>query len=450
MKKFLCFAICLIFTLTQCSNRKILLKPFPLQSKNLRVSQNRSFDIKGVVRINYGGTIGTRYNPVAICQWAHKNYINYFRTRDEKFKNVFMNQVDWLVESQKIKESIGVWEYDFENKRFRATPPWISAMAQGLAISVLGEAYSLTKNEMYLERAYLALQSFKKNVNEGGVISYWPNGDIWYEEVASEDAKKTLNGFIFSLAGVADFYKLTGSAEAKEIVEKGLISLYNHIHEYDFGFVSRYSLGSANISWKYNSIHVLQLLWAYSVTRDRKFLEYAEKFASYDPLPFKVTASCTNNKKHESSCLYDGYMFKNYWSCRRFPVTLNIGFYQKEKDLKNIVFFCPSEQTCPKDYTISLRNKKGKLKGTFSILENECENLEIQCIELLGSYIRIHTFNEHISSFHVDIDINSDNGNNNVAMREIVFIASKSEKIEKKLKIIMKRTRGTDLFRLHN
>jgi len=425
------FLFSLLFSYGQESQ---LLEPYPLQSGRKKTND---FDSNGVIMVDYGGNIGKKYNPVSICQYAHRNYMNYYNTKQKKYRENFFNQVKWLIANQKIKNGMGVWEYNFENKSFNTQPPWISAMAQGLAISVLSEAYSLTKKEIYLTRAQLALECFNKSVEEGGVVSYQPNGDIWYEEVASKEGGKILNGFIFSLAGIADFYWLTGSEEAKFLVEQGLKSLHNHIDKYDYDFVSRYSLLPYNVKWGYNKIHVLQLIWAYSVTRKERFLEYARKFASYDPITYQVKVSSTKNPKYGSHRLNDNYMFYSYWSSDNFPINIDVQF-SKLWNIKGIVFFCVSDKTCPKDYFIDLNKDK------FIIQNNTSQKIEIKNSEFIRkenskTYIRKHTFKQMIPTKELSITINSDNGNDNVAIREIQFIASKEKEVEEELENIKKR-----------
>lgn len=409
-----------------------LIKPYPLQSR--RIIENIPVDSNGVAVVNYGGNLGKRYNPVSICKYAHSLYVNYYHTKDKKYKKSFMIQVKWLVENQKIKNGIGVWEYNFENKSFKATPPWISAMAQGLAISVFSEAYSLTKKDEYIKKAYLALKSFQKSIDQGGVVSYWPNGDIWYEEVATEGGNKILNGFIYSLAGIYDFYKLTDFEEAKRILDKGFKSLNNHIHQYDIGYISRYSLLPYNVHWRYNKIHVLQLIWAYSITENKKFLEYAKIFSSYDPISFNINVSCVVNIKHGPERLNDNYMFNNYWSCKKFPVDIKIKL-DEEQDIKGFVFYCFSEEACPKDYTIIFKDGKGIILDEFKILDNKHESIEIKNSKFVrtkdSTYVRVHNFcDKLITSRNIVISIKTDNGNNNVALREIAFIANKDKEIK--------------------
>ena len=408
-----------------------LMEPYPLNSGG-----KKHLDEKGIMLIDYAGKLGKIYNPVSISQYAHNLYINFYNTGKIEFKDAFIKQADWLVENQVNKNGMGIWIYEFDNKPFGAKPPWISAMAQGLAISVLSEAFSITQDDKYLKSAELALKTFQKSVESGGVVSYWPNGDIWYEEVATIHGNKILNGFIFSLAGVYDYYKLTGSLEAKSIVYKGIESLNNHIEEYDLGFVSRYSLLPDNIHWGYNSTHAYQLAWANQFFKnDDKLLTYAKKFKGYDPIPYIVNATNSSNpKKFGQYRLNDKFMFWSYWSSRKFPVELELKFGKSENQIKGIIFYCVSKRTCPKDYNISISDKNGNLDREYTIIQNFNEELEIVDKEFHrtndSTFIRIHRFKAEANVNSVIIKMLSTNGNRSVAIREISFITNRDKDIQ--------------------
>ena len=165
------------------------LKPFPLQSGNLKIGGKRVLDKNGILMINYGEQRGKIYNPVSISQYANSLYYLYCSSLNNSYRKKFLKQAQWLIENQVAKDNMGVWYYKFRNNAFGAKPPWISAMAQGLALSVLSEAYCMTRNLNFLEKAKLALNAFTKSVQDGGVVSHWPNGDLWFEEVAKPRGK---------------------------------------------------------------------------------------------------------------------------------------------------------------------------------------------------------------------------------------------------------------------
>lgn len=422
----------------------LTLKPFPLQDGSMRSFDGRPKDKDGIVMIDYGHPRGVQYSPVGICQFAHKCYIKYYNREGGQWKELFLKHADWLVSHQKIREDFGVWEYHFDNN-FGAKAPWISGMAQGLGISVLSEAYVLTGKEKYLDCARRVLGSFEREVNHGGVVSKWGNGDIWYEEIATTRGKKTLNGFIFSLAGLCDYFQLTGDPRARRIIEKGFISLRNHISEYDLGFGSRYSLLEGNVKWGYHKIHCIQLVWAYLVTEDEKFLEYARRFLSYDPIKFDISVSCTKDLAlHGPSRLNDHRMFWSYWSCDSFPVEIELIFGQKQ-NVEGLVFFSLSEKTAARTYLFEIVGEGGSIVKAVKDNKSEDTLIKDSVVNTRSkgkkrkTHVRIHNFDSKVPCKALKIKVLSDNGNMNLALREIQVITEKNTEVSKYIQILKNR-----------
>jgi len=202
-------------------------------------------DKEGIIVVDYKGE-GFQYNPVSISQFALGNYEAWKEKKDPQSYREFIKHANWLRDNIKIKNSFGVWEYKFDWEPYGLKKPWVSAMAQGQGISVLLRAYKETEEQEYLRVAEMVLKSFQVPVKEGGVSYTDKEGFTWYEEYPSNPPSHVLNGFIFSLFGLYDFYKVTGSNEALELFNKGVETLENHLYLYDTGWWSTYDL------WKYN------------------------------------------------------------------------------------------------------------------------------------------------------------------------------------------------------
>ena len=254
-------------------------------------------DEKGVPYIYYkwqkGNYVGEiRRNPVTISQYAMKYLKQYKETGNEKYKKLFLNCSDWLVENAEIKGNYSVWVYSSKitYPNFTLEPPWVSGMAQGLGIEVLAHAYNLTGDEKYLKAAQLALNAFFVSVEEGGVLHVDEDGGWWYLEYGykGEPKPRTLNGFIYALMGIYEYYKITGDKRALLLFEKGVDELKRHLHEYDTGSWTRYDLVGTMASVKYHKVHVEQMKIMYELTGDEIFLEYYEKWKAYENDPWNV------------------------------------------------------------------------------------------------------------------------------------------------------------------
>ncbi|MDW8026290.1 MAG: D-glucuronyl C5-epimerase family protein, partial [Armatimonadota bacterium] len=163
------------------------------------------FDNEGIPLIDYGGLIGQRYNPWAVCHYALANFQKYIQTKNKIYYTQFLKCSNWLIDHAKYcHNGSAIWIYDFSlvgnhNK------PWISALAQSYAISVLLRAFLLTEEEKFLETAEKAFIPFTLSISEGGVQTIDSEGNIFFEEDTSLRIPYILNGFLFSLFGLYEF-----------------------------------------------------------------------------------------------------------------------------------------------------------------------------------------------------------------------------------------------------
>lgn len=225
------------------------------------------------------------YNPTTIAQYALgiMAFIDINSPVNNSEVSKYLNLSDWLVKNQIVDQrNVGVWQYliDFPNYGLRA--PWISALAQGQAISVLTRAYIITKDSSYLEAADRALLSFNYAYNDGGVTC-WTAGDTWYEEYPSSQESHVLNGFIWALWGIYDYYRATSNPKALGMWENGVETLLRNLAYYDCGFWSVYDLYHKNLASNHYHcrVHIPQLEAMYGLTGESTFREYSQRWKDY-------------------------------------------------------------------------------------------------------------------------------------------------------------------------
>ena len=249
------------------------------------------FDSNGVPVLDYKGTVGKQYNPNAIAQYGLGCYDRCLKTLNPKFKEKFLAQANWFVNNiRMVDNSVGLWEYKFDwEYLYPLKSPWRSALAQGQGISVLARAYVMTQNENYLKIAQNAFESFKRPTTmPGGVTVVDNDGYVWFEEVVVEPHPPThiLNGFIWALWGVSDYYLVSGDSDAQRLYNEGVRTLEKYIPEYDIGFWTVYHLANNTklkpiASSYYQRLHTLQLQAMYRLTNKQVFLDYANKWEYY-------------------------------------------------------------------------------------------------------------------------------------------------------------------------
>lgn len=245
------------------------------------------FDGNGVPLLNYGGKIGKQYNPIAIAQYGLGNFNLYKETGKQIFKKRALLQANWLVENLiKNDRGVPVWMHNFDwNYVERLKAPWYSGLAQGQGISLLVRAFKLTGDKKYRDTAEKVFISLRTEVAEGGVISTDEEGNMWIEEYLVNPPTHILNGFIWALFGVYDYFLLTKEKCIKELFDSFVETLIKNLSQYDIDFWSLYDLSGKDeknlASLFYHDLHIVQLEILYKITNMNIFKDYSHKWKIY-------------------------------------------------------------------------------------------------------------------------------------------------------------------------
>jgi len=240
-------------------------------------------DDEGVLLTKIPYTDNWDYYPVDIALFSLGNFEMYLKTGKERFRKAFLAQAKWLKDNIVIKGDYGVWEHWYTLPYYRFNRiPWVHGMAQGLAISALLRAYQLINDETFLYAAEKAYGAFERDIEDGGVRFVDPDGNVWFEEYAILPPPHILNGFIFTLFGIYDFYRVTKEEKALILFNEGIKTLEKNLHLYDNGYWSLYNLIHKYPSTgSYHSLHITQLRALYELTGKDIFDEYAERWERY-------------------------------------------------------------------------------------------------------------------------------------------------------------------------
>ena len=245
------------------------------------------YDAAGIPMLDYHGSIGLQYNPIAIAQWGLGNYTLFSRDREEQRKKKFLSASDWLFSHLEQNSSgVWVWNHNFDWE-YRSTlrAPWYSALAQGQGISLLVRAYAVTKSAKYLDAATRAFASFLQRIDNGGVAFTDSDSNLWFEEYIVSPPTHILNGFIWASWGLHDYFLATRDSRAQDLLAKIVQTLCANLARYDLGFWSRYELSGTAIpmvaSPFYHQLHIVQLRIMYRLTGEKMFHDYAERWQEY-------------------------------------------------------------------------------------------------------------------------------------------------------------------------
>lgn len=252
-------------------------------------------DADGIPLLNYHGTIGLQYNPIAVAQWGLGNF-NLFRSSGSvRAARKFVMASEWLcAQLQPNSRGIHVWRHNFDwEYRQTLKAPWHSGLAQGQGISLLARAYAETGDKKYLDAAHLAFRSFLASIDCGGVTFTDAAGDVWFEEYIVSPPTHILNGFMWAAWGVYDYFLLTGSDEAIKLFAAAVSTLGKNLGRYDLGFWSLYEQSGMRLpmiaSPFYHKLHITQLRMMQRITHEQFFGDYAERWERYARSPSKRT-----------------------------------------------------------------------------------------------------------------------------------------------------------------
>jgi heparosan-N-sulfate-glucuronate 5-epimerase len=245
------------------------------------------YDQKGIPLLDYHGRVGLQYNPIAIAQYGLGNYNLYKRTGEETRKFKFLNVADWLVENlEETSHGTKAWYHHFNwEYRDKLKAPWHSALAQGQGLSVLVRAHKETGDSRYLEAANQALETFRKDVQEGGVTYTDGQGNKWFEEAIVDPPTHILNGFMWAAWGVYDYFLHTGDKAAEVLWNEAVRTLHEKLRGFDIGFWSLYEHSGTRMKMLaspfYHSLHIVQLRVMHRLTGDSVFARFAAKWDAY-------------------------------------------------------------------------------------------------------------------------------------------------------------------------
>ncbi|MFD2614859.1 D-glucuronyl C5-epimerase family protein [Paenibacillus gansuensis] len=251
-------------------------------------------DSQGIPKIKYGTDY--HYNPVTVSQYAltmHGRYMN--RPKDLK---KFLAAADHLISMQ---HPSGAFRYPFSFEYFRKVypPGWVSGMSQGHALSVFARAYRCTGKKRYLAAGNAALQFLIKPIQEGGTMATFSDlhpslaSYIIFEEYPVQPSSYTLNGFLFTMIGLYDWWKLSPSSETSSSALAGQYFLRcvetakQILCYYDIGGYTAYDLRhliyglEPKSARTYHAVHIYLLYALYSITGDKVFKNYYRMWRSY-------------------------------------------------------------------------------------------------------------------------------------------------------------------------
>jgi hypothetical protein len=242
------------------------------------------FDVNGIPQVYYGRSIGWQYNAITVAQYGLARLTAWESSGQDEELARARGAGRWLVEHcEEHRRQVGAWIYRFDLPFYGPKAPWISAMAQGEAISLLLRLWLLDAQEEYLQVARKAIRAFLLPTEKGGVLSSFPDGRPVFEEFPTVPPPHVLNGHIFALLGVYDFWKVTGEQGAGELFSGAVQGLKENLWRYDLGWWTLYDLHPTRrlASRAYQRIHMRLMHVLYRLTGDDVFAQWEARWRGY-------------------------------------------------------------------------------------------------------------------------------------------------------------------------
>lgn len=227
------------------------------------------------------------YHPIGIAQFALHCYGRWIELGDRVARESFLAQARWLQSAQRrIGLVYGCYPFPFPWPKYRAASGWLSAMAQGEAISVLLRAHGLCPGAGFDVAARAAARPFDSAIERGGVV-FKDGQDVFLEECAVLPAPHILNGCIFALWGIWELEQFDPQSRRRELIDAVLKTLLRWIEAFDTHWWSRYSLQRSTsgkdhlATLKYHAFHIAQFRVLAEMTGDARFARIAERWEAY-------------------------------------------------------------------------------------------------------------------------------------------------------------------------
>jgi heparosan-N-sulfate-glucuronate 5-epimerase len=252
-------------------------------------------DSSGIPLLDYRGAIGLQYNPIAIAQWGLANYNRFSETQEETRRPKMFKAANWLCENlQQNSRGLWVWNHHFDwDYRQTLKAPWYSGLAQGQGVSLLLRVWKAASDEKYLSAAQRAFVPLTRSIDDGGVLFQDQDLNLWIEEYLLNPPTHILNGFIWALWGVFDYWLALADLTAKDIFDRGAMTLLRNLEKYDTGYWSLYEQSGTRLKMLaspfYHRLHIVQLRLMSRLTGQTMFEEVAQRWEGYLQQPVNRT-----------------------------------------------------------------------------------------------------------------------------------------------------------------
>lgn len=282
-------AVCLVTALTELKGddweNRIRSIVYKVKGDTIPVYAREITDSLGVPYVFYakqnGIEPGLKFNPTIVANRALEYLDRINEKQDPGTLRLFRNCIQSLSDSLIRKNGYSFYQFNWQQPFYPNLGfPFTSGMSSGRSIAAFTKAYQIFHDSIYLLEARDLLRGFYILVEDGG-FTYKATGGWWYEEFAFPQAltPRILDGHIYALLGVHEYWKTTKDDTAKFIFDQGIGALKEHLPFYDAGGGKvYYDLMKHTADQHYHELLVGLMKDLGDKTRDPLFRKYQRKW----------------------------------------------------------------------------------------------------------------------------------------------------------------------------
>lgn len=235
-------------------------------------------DREGIARV-YGRVTGIVYRPAFVGMYGLYNLNKYLQSRNSICLDTFLHQVRWLEENAVVRsDGAVVWPHMFDQPEgsLILKAPWLSANAQGFAMSALVRGWRITRRPRLMELLHGSARVFELDWSKNGV-RIESERHIVYTETPGLPAPGIMDGFMRSLFGLYDLYAETNSPRVKDLFDEGVKGLRYFLPRWDYKQKWTYYANQEYLSPPaYHTLNRMLLACLGRLTGDPSFLYFSD------------------------------------------------------------------------------------------------------------------------------------------------------------------------------
>lgn len=183
------------------------------------------------------------YHPVNSAWYINQMISSYLESKNPEYLDRAIATSKYLIKGSVTDDKGALWfpyQFSHDVKTLRLGTPWYSGMAQGMMTSVFVNLYEATGDNYWKSMAAKTVKSYDQPKVESG--PWFQNVKlldgkkfVYYEEypaLADEQNAHVVNGHVYALYGLYDYYRISGDKHTKWLFDVGASSIRDSFGAY--------------------------------------------------------------------------------------------------------------------------------------------------------------------------------------------------------------------------